>query len=226
MKKLFSRLALAAVVLAAGVQSLKAQIYVENFRYRAEAGVVSSKVSEFGVGEPFYGFRVSGQVLMPFENSKWALLTGLTLTNKGENQKFYVKRDQDVTISETTRTALMYLQMPLNISHRFDLNRNNRIYLEFGPYIAMGLGGKIKNFGRQGNDVSVFEKIDGQTPFSRFEVGIGASLHYDYKNVYLKGGAEYSLTNVINKESSALRGAYTGKTSRFGLLYLTLGYQF
>lgn len=225
MKKLFSRLALAAVVLAAGVQSLKAQIYAENFRYRAEAGVISSKVSEFGMGEPFYGFRISGQVLMPFENSKWALLTGLTLTNKGENQKF--RNPKDGTLSETTRTALMYLQMPLNISHRFDLNRNNRIYLEFGPYIAMGLGGKIKNFAeKEGNDLQIFEKINGETPFNRFEIGVGASLHYDYKNVYLKGGVEYSLTSVINKKSTALQGAYTGNTSRFGLAYLTIGYQF
>lgn len=226
MKKLFSRLALVAVLLAAGAQNLKAQIYAENFRYRAEAGVVSSKLSEFGVGEPFYGFRVSGQVLMPFENSKWALLTGLTLTNKGENQGFYIQDAQNVRVSETRRTALMYLQMPLNVSHRFDLNRNNRIYLEFGPYVAMGLSGKVKNLGTQGNNLELFKAENGETPFNRFEVGVGASLHYDYKNVYLKGGVEYSITSVINKKSTALKGLYTGQTSRFGLAYLTLGYQF
>lgn len=227
MKRIITRLALAAATLVAGVASLSAQIYVENFRYRAEAGVTASKVSEFGIGENLYGLRVSGQVLMPFENSKWALLTGLTLTNKGERQSFYRTSNGVVTTSGTTKTALMYLQMPLNVSHRFDLNRNNRIYFEFGPYLAYGLTGKVKNFGWDLKEIGLFEKdANGETPFNRFEVGVGASLHYDYKNIYLKAGVEYSLTNVINKASTPLRGAFTDKASRYGLGYLTLGYQF
>lgn len=224
MKRIITRLALAAATLVAGVASLSAQIYVENFRYRAEAGVTASKVSEFGIGENLYGLRVSGQVLMPFENSKWALLTGLTLTNKGERQAFYVDNgNNNVTTTEYTKTALMYLQIPLNVSHRFDLNRNNRIYLEFGPYLAYGLTGKVSNFGRVGNSMELFKKnANGETPFNRFEVGVGASLHYDYKNVYLKAGVEYSLTNVRNKAVLPL----PDKASRYGLGYLTLGYQF
>lgn len=221
-----TRLAMAAFALTLGAQSLKAQINFENFRYRVEAGITSSKVSEFGIGESaLIGYRVSGQVLMPFEYSKWALLTGLTLTTKGENSQFYTTQGQNTSTTGTTRVGLTYLQLPINISHRFDLNENNRIYLEFGPYVAMGLAGKVK-----ASDFNLFEKIDGESPFNRFEVGVGASLHYDYKNIYLKGGVEYSLTSVINKDfnfrNSFSQSPFTGNTSRFGLAYVTLGYQF
>lgn len=218
MKTIMTRLAIFALVLVAGVASLSAQIYVENFRYRAEAGVTASKISKWGIGENLYGFRISGQVLMPFERSKWGIVTGLTLTNKGEKSSFYQTTTiESVIVTPQEKTALMYLQLPVNFSHRFDFNENNRLYFEFGPYVAYALSGKL-------GDLSLAEKVSGESPFNRFEVGIGASLHYDYKNIYLKVGAEYSLTRVINQSGSLAR--YAAGTPRYGLGYVTLGYQF
>ncbi len=219
MKKLFNRLAALAIAIVATTTSLSAQLDFENSRYRVEAGITASKISNFGKGENLYGLRVSGQVLVPFQRSKWGLLTGLTLTNKGERSSFYNKTNiGTVSISPQDRTALMYLQLPVNFSHRFDLNRNNRIYFEFGPYLAYALSGKL-------GDLSLTKKVNGEAPFNPFEVGIGASLHYDYKNIYLKAGVEYSLTKVVNLQGSLARRV-DGGTPRYGLGYITLGYQF
>lgn len=218
MKTIMTRLAIFALVLVAGIASLSAQIYAENFRYRAEAGVTASKITKWGIGENLYGLRISGQVLMPFENSKWGLVTGLTLTNKGEKSSFYQNtKVGKVTVTPQEKTALMYLQLPVNFSHRFDFNENNRLYFEFGPYVAYALSGKL-------GAVNLLEKVNGESPFNRFEVGLGASVHYDYKNMYLKVGAEYSLTRVVN-QSGSLVGHSVG-TPRYGLGYVTLGYQF
>lgn len=219
MNKIFKRLAALAIAIVATTTSLSAQLDFENSRYRAEAGVTASKISNFGIGENLYGIRVSGQVLVPFQRSKWGLLSGLTLTNKGERSSFYTNANVGtVAITPQDRTALMYLQLPVNISHRFDLNRNNRIYFEFGPYFAYALSGKI-------GDLSLTKKVNGEAPFNPFEIGVGASLHYDYKNIYLKVGVEYSLTAVANNQGS-LVGRIAGGTPRYGLGYITLGYQF
>ncbi|MDY5858630.1 MAG: outer membrane beta-barrel protein [Porphyromonas sp.] len=219
MKKLFNRLAALAIAIVATTTSLSAQLDFEDARYRAEAGITASKISNFGIGENLYGLRVSGQVLVPFQRSKWGLLTGLTLTNKGERQQYYVTgTDGKASLTNQIRTALMYLQLPVNVSHRFDLNRNNRIYFEFGPYLAYALSGKA-------GELDLTKKVNGVAPFKPFEVGVGASLHYDYKNIYLKAGVEYSLTAVANN-SEALRGKVSGGTPRYGLGYITLGYQF
>lgn len=219
MKKIITRLTTLALALVAGTASLSAQLDPEDFRYRAEAGVTASKISNFGIGETLYGLRVSGQIVMPFENSKWAIVSGLTLTNKGERSSFYNNDNvHKVTITPQDRTALFYLQIPVNISHRFDLNRNNRIYLEFGPYFAGAISGKI-------GELNLLSKVNDQRLFNPFEIGVGASLHYDYKNIYLKGGVEYSLTSVVNREGN-LKHRVAGGTPRYGLAYVTLGYQF
>lgn len=216
---MITRLSAWALALVMGTASLAAQIDVEDFRYRAEAGVTSSKISNFGIGEILYGFRISGQVLMPFENSKWAIVSGLTFTTKGERSNFYdTSNPHKVTITPQEKTRLYYLQIPVNISHRFDLNRNNRIYFEFGPYLACAVAGKI-------GDLNLMTKVGEERYFNPFEIGVGASLHYDYKNIYLKGGVEYSLTAVANKDGG-LAHHIKGGTPRYGLAYLTLGYQF
>lgn len=221
MKKLFSRMALSALALVAGVFNLSAQLDFDNTRYRAEVGVVSSQITKFGVGSPYWGFRVSGQVLLPFQRSKWAIVSGLTLTQKGEKSAFYLpKGPGQVEVTAKDRLSMLYLQVPVMFSHRFDLNRNNRIYLELGPYLAYALSGKA-------GKMNIFERVNGERGFNNIEIGIGASLHYDYKNIYLKGGLEYSLTGVVNK-SGHLRGHLEGgnATARYGLAYVMLGYQF
>lgn len=218
MKTIKTRLAILALVLLAGIGQLSAQIYADNFRYRAEAGLIASRVTRWGIGESLYGLRLSGQVLMPFEYSKWGLVTGLTLTNKGEKSSFREYTTiGELTITPQEKTGLMYLQVPVNISHRFDLNENNRLYLEFGPYAAYALTGKL-------GKLSLTSASGGASPFNRFELGLGASLHYDYKNAYLKLGAEYSLTRVINTDG-ALNDKAVG-TPRYALVYMTFGYQF
>lgn len=207
---ILKRLAASALVAVMAVGSLSAQF--DQLRYRAEAGVTMSKISNIGIGSTLVGMRLSGHVLLPFENSKLGILTGLTLTNKGEKSGWY-----DGT--KESNFSQMYLQLPVELSLRTDINADNRFYVGAGPYLAYGIAGKR-------GDLDLFKKaINGKTPMSQWEVGLGINVAYSYRMFYLKLGYETSLTDVVGKES-ILRGAVDGKDPKHGLVYLSLGVEF
>ncbi len=204
---ILKRLAALALVATVATSSLRAQF--DDLRYRVEAGVTVSKISNIGIGSSLVGLRLSGQVMLPFEDSKFALHTGLTLTNKGEKSGWYDG-------SKAGKFSQMYLQLPVELSFRTDINADNRVFLSAGPYLAYGLAGEV-------NGLKLFEKAsNGKTPMSPFEMGLGINVAYAYRMLYLKLGYEMSLTDVVGKQS-ILRSAVDGGTPTHNLVYLTLG---
>lgn len=214
---------LMAGALALVATSSVAMAQIGDLRYRVEAGVTSSKITKYGIGEALTGFRVSGLVVLPFEYSKFSLVSGLTLTSKGETQKFYDNGSGDPTAKRNT--SLMYLQLPVEAVVRFDLAEDHKVYLGVGPYLAFALSGNAK-LGTE--EIKLLKSYhDTDAPFKRMELGAGLSLAYAYKDIYLRGGVELSLTDVVNANSSYVKSHLdTSGIRRHGLLYLTLGYQF
>ncbi len=187
--------------------SAKAQI--GKLEYRAEAGMSYSKIYKFLDGKSLVGMRLSGQVLLPFKNSNFALVSGLTLTNKGEKFK---KIDKKV--------SLMYLQLPIEASIQLNLNQDNKIYLATGPYLGF-------NLTRKGGDLDKVVKQASEDAFNAFEFGWGLNVMYAYRNIYLRTGLEISLNDVMNEKALSARSYIDlNQTRRNGLLYLTIGYQF
>ncbi len=187
--------------------SAKAQI--GELQYRAEAGMSYSKIYKFLDGKSLVGMRLSGQVLLPFKNSNFALVSGLTLTNKGEKFKNIDKK-----------VGLMYLQLPIEASFRMDLNEENKIYLATGPYLGF-------NLTRKGGDLDKLLKETSEDAFNSFEFGWGLNVMYAYRNIYLRTGVEISLNDVMNEKALSARSYIDmNQTRRNGLVYLTLGYQF
>ncbi len=185
---------------------LTANAQIGKLRYRAEAGMTYSKVYRFLNGDRLLGMRLSGQVVVPFEDTNFALVSGLTLTNKGEKFK-----------KGKGKVGLMYLQIPLEASMEIGF-KENKFYLATGPYAGFNLttdAGDLKNY-----------PAGAEKPFKSFDFGWGANAMYAYRNVYLRAGVELSLSDVMNENSSAKGFIETGKGRRNGLVYLTLGYQF
>lgn len=218
MKKAFKLLGL-CLALGCSVLGAKAQTFGE-LKYRAEAGVTASKISNFGDGKALWGMRVAGFAVLPFEKVPLSLNSGIVLTNKGERH----------TLGKNvkTKTALMYLQVPVEADFTINLNENNRIHLAAGPYLGLGLFGESKDFMTKGRKLDLFEQDGTETPFNRFEFGIGGSVAYQYTNFYLKAGAELGLTNAINKTNGLLNGGviFSDKSRRNAVAYLTFGYEF
>ncbi len=186
---------------------LTANAQIGKLQYRAEAGMTYSKVYHFLNGDPLIGMRLSGQVLVPFEDTNFSLVSGLTFTNKGEKFK-----------GSDNKVAMMYLQIPLEATMKFSF-RDNDFYVATGPYVGFNLSSK-------GGDLEELYKAGSDKPFKPFEFGWGANAMYAYRNIYLRTGVEISLMDVMNEKSSARSLIEDGTNRRNGLVYLTLGYQF
>lgn len=226
MKQTFGKLFALTLALLLSVQGLSAQF--DKLRYRVEAGVSSSKISEFGTGEALTGYRVGGFVILPFRHSAFSLNTGLILQKKGETSTFFTRDNAGVNHSHTTVNSLHYLQLPIEIVAKVKFNESNSLNIGFGPYLAYAISGKSSNWNNQaGNTLNLLTKgANGETPFNAFEVGLGLNLSYAYKQFSLKGGLELSMTDVVNGNNADVRRYLVGGTRRHGLAYVTLGYTF
>lgn len=235
--KLLSRLSAWALAIGVSVASLSAQF--DDLRYRVEGGVTGSRISGFGIpAKPYLlGFRLAGQVVLPFEDSNFALQSGLTLSNKGERSRLYINNiskgysdSKKYTTTQDTDIAFMYIGLPIEVSYRLNLNENNKIYLALGPAFNYGLAANVKNL--TVGDKSANYDLFANDVFKRFEIALGGSLMYAYKGIYLKGGVEYGLTLVDgkNRNISPTEGfsinPFDNDKVRHAQVYINLGYQF
>lgn len=185
--------------------------------YRAEAGLTLSKISNWGVGSFLPGFRVGASAIVPLgARSTFSFVPGLVLTTKGENQTFHN------TWGLSSKTSLLYLQMPLEAAVQVDFDADNRFYFAAGPYIAYGLSGKLL----KRDDLFAPLKEGLPAPFKRVEIGLGINMAYNYSDFYAKLGLDYSLTGVMNVGSGIVGSNPFMSNSRHGVMYLSVGYQF
>ncbi len=205
MKSKIKLLALLSIFLLS-LTTAKAQI--GKLKYRAEAGVTYSKIYHFLSGDPLIGMRLSGQVLLPFEHTNFALVSGLTLTNKGERIK-----------NSKHKVGMMYLQIPLEASMKMSF-RDNEFYLATGPFVGFNLSSK-------GGDLEGLYKIQSESPFKPFEFGWGINAMYAYHGIYLRAGIDMSISDVANQKCPEVKNLIEYNTTRRnGLVYMTIGYQF
>lgn len=220
---LIKKLILGALALCMCASSLFAQFDKPN--YRAELGLTVSKVSAYGVAEPLVGFRATGQILLPFKRSDIMLVSGLTLTTKGEtNQHFHLKYGATTNGKENLDMKLLYLQMPVEVAYRLQLHPDHKVFLATGPYLAYALYAKGKSLIKGVPDQNLFDLDGEKSPFRRTELGWGINVTYAYKQFSAKVGSELSLTGVMN--TTPITAARLEGTSRHALAYLSFGYQF
>lgn len=80
-------------------------------------------------------FQIGGFADIPVGGSL-SIQPGLTLSGKGFKQE-YSETDGGDSYEESTKTDVMYLEVPVNLVYRF-----GGLYLGAGPYAAFGLSGK------------------------------------------------------------------------------------
>lgn len=122
--------------------------------------------------------------------------TGLYLQNKG----YKIEEDGD---KETAKP--MYLEIPVLASYRYNFTDALQLQVNFGPYFAYGIGGKMKYEWDGGDsDEDFFGDYDDEDSagYKRFNCGlqIGAGLtlsdHY-----YLGFAYQFGLTNIYDTPS-------------------------
>lgn len=228
--KLFKNLIASACALLALGTSLSAQD-LGKIGYRAEAGLTLSRITSFGVnhdgdtGVMTKSFRVGASVILPFENTIFSFNPGLYVIGRGEGQNNVIEPEY-----KNVKIQNYALQLPLEVSLKvLTIGDDHRVFFNVAPYLAYGLSAKLTNDGKnvnaaqpeQGTSLDLYK----EKAFNRFEVGLGASLMYQYKQFSLRGGVEGSLTKSVAKSLGAPYYVTDG-TPRFLTGYITLGYQF
>lgn len=129
--------------------------------------------------------------------------TGLSYIEKGGEGRFEGSKFS---------YGLNYLEVPLLIKYKYDFTPDLSIQPFFGCYLAVGVGGKIKDFGNH-YAYSSFDK-DG---FNRFDGGLklGCGMQFDF--LYAEVGYDLGLANICQDYFD---------TSHTGSLFATIGVNF
>ncbi|WP_295729984.1 porin family protein [uncultured Muribaculum sp.] len=166
------------------------------------------------------GFSAGVAVEFPIVRSFY-INTGLFYTTKGAKE--------EVTEGRYTEKVTMnagYLEIPLYASYRLNFAEESQLQVNFGPYFAYGVNGKLKYEDNEDEyDMDLFGVADnddeeGKAGFKRFDFGLGVGLGYTFQRIYLGMNYQFGLVNIADKkvwENGSI------KNSNFNI---SLGYNF
>lgn len=164
---------------------------------------------------------------------------GFYLQSKGAKYEHIYRDDYAGSGYELTGSPL-YLQIPILLSYRCDFSDAVQLQVNFGPYFAYGVGGKLKyenwdegdsntfSYNYFGNDLFETDSYYDEEPpftFNRFDCGlqIGAGVTFA-KHYYVGFSYEFGLTNGI--EISREYRSYTDMSLKNSNWMLGIGYNF
>ncbi len=107
---------------------------------------------------------------------------------------------------------LNYLEVPLLMKYRIDLDRNTIVQPFAGVYAALGVGGKMKDFDER-KAYSAF----ADDAFQRFDAGLRLGCGLQFAPVYMELGYDVGLANVSHDYFD---------TAHTGAFFATVGVNF
>ena len=231
MKKLFVTLVCATLALTASAQyassSSSSFFSTEASDRPVTAGIRAGlNIANMSVSNDSYslspnsktGFHIGMVVDIPLMQSLY-IQPGLYYTTKGCKEKEADDDDYEITLNPS------YLEMPILASYRYDFSDAAQLQVNFGPYFAFGLGGKVKEEehyknGRTSEDEYDFfgSKNDDSWGAKRFDMGlqVGAGITIA-QHVYVGLAYEFGLMNLSRSSDASVKN---------NNLLISLGYQF
>lgn len=183
-----------------------------------DAGVNLSN-SSFDVNSidksPKVGFQIG--VVAEYEFAQdFFLQSGLSFTTKGSKYKA-----KNTSPKESVTFNQMYLQLPVYAAYKLEVTPGMKIVFNAGPYIAYGVGGKVKweNKVIGGDGVMTrTEKLNtfGDNGLKRFDVGLGGGVGAEFGQIFAGLKYELGLANISRGSES-----YRNRNAS-----LTVGYRF
>lgn len=132
--------------------------------------------------------------------------TGLLYSGKGGKDK-----NSDV------KTTLSYLELPVHFMFKPEVG-TGRLVLSAGPYLAYGMGGKIKNTGL--GDLKVYDDEALLLKQKRFDAGVGINVGYEMPmGLYFGLNTDLGLVNTADNTNNDR----SFKNTSFGV---SVGYKF
>jgi len=228
MKKLFSTTL--ALLLAA---SLTAQFSFESVSFGARAGFNLTSVYGSAVPDEAQhkaGFQVGVVAQMPIFDGLLTIQPGLLFAQQGHRVSLStidtlpIMFGSIITESSTSsRTNINYLQIPINVQFKHEVNNGMTLVLQAGPYLGIALGGRIKgDMSRtvrqrqsfMGEVISDIEEIteralDDDIRFGaqqrRFDLGLGIGAGVEFGNFQVGIGYNLGFVNRTYSRNNAMR---------------------
>lgn len=198
-----------AIAFMLGVFSVSAQGFESGkINFGARLGLNISKFG--GDGQDDYksriGFRLGVAADYEFVESMY-IESGLYVTTKGAKLEEGDVKD---------KYNVIYLQLPILYSYKYDLGNELKIGGKIGPYLAVGLAAK-NEWEEPDNDDKVKGFGEDKTGLKAFDAGllIGAEISKGKYSLGLQ--YELGLANI---------SAYSGDKAHTGCFSITLGYNF
>ena len=167
-----------------------------------------------------------GGILEMDSKKNMFLQTGLLVSGKGG----FIADHSIADGGSETNTRLWYLQLPVNIGMKIQLNKNLHIVFAGGFYAARGVSGTTKGTGFTGwdapysypvnntvhftNDASYYK--ENTTTIKPFDFGYNALAGLEWKNLQFTFNYNNGLTNIYPNDYTN----YKNKVFNFSVVYL------
>lgn len=140
------------------------------------------------------------------------VMSGLELTTKGAKGDSYAVADQAGVIFKDVTLNSMYLQLPVHVGYKLEVAPTVKLVFRAGPYLAYGIGGKIKgDAGTKKLDEDFFG--DG---VNRFDFGVGGAVGAEFiDKITVSLGADQGLTKIIKDGDQKNRCAHISVGYKF-----------
>ena len=207
MKKLW------AIALCAGVfTTAKSQVYIQGGVNLAN--ITKTKSGETQKNNMLTTFNAG--ILGRFNlSTTFDLETGLLLDGRGSKSNTYLTSSEDDNYVKAKFNPL-YIELPVNLVLKFPLENTSNIFINAGPYIAMGVAGKSKvetkflgvvsnsthDIKFNNDDPSTTQQEDaGYSKLKRFDYGINAGAGIDLGKVLVKVNYGWGLAKINSTET-------------------------
>lgn len=159
-------------------------------------GVNMAKVTASSYGYSFSAknntaFNVGVCVDFPMMESLY-LQSGLYYTVKG------YKLEDD---GETEKASPAYLEIPILASYRYNFSSSTQLQVNFGPYLAYGIGGKTKwEYDGESEKEDFFDD-----DFKRFDAGLAFGAGIVFSHIFVGVNYDLGLTNMLKGGDGSLK---------------------
>ena len=154
-----------------------------------------------------FNVGVTAELALP---SNFYLMSGLEFTTKGAKGKEQVLNPSSGAKSKATYNA-MYLQLPIHAGYKLNLTPGTKLVFRAGPYLAYGVGGRIKWDNKSLGEMDFFNDNT-----NRFDFGIGGAVGVEFINkINVSLGADQGLTKIFKDTKMKNRCAYISVGYKF-----------
>ncbi|MDR2627455.1 MAG: PorT family protein [Dysgonamonadaceae bacterium] len=199
-----------AILLATGTS-----VFAQGLQFGVKAGgnlssVIVSKDVDGLKSKP--GFQVGVTVDYGLSGNLY-LLSGLEVVQKG----FKIEQKYEGE-KYTSTSSPLYLQLPIYVGYKIDLGVV-KFVPQVGPYIAYGLGGKVKQEGF--GETEEYDFFGKDSNFKRLDFGLGMGVGVEFGKIGVTVGYNLGLVNIVDEQEDS-----DDSSAKNGSLFLSVGYKF